>query len=48
MTYDLKKLTLRNWSQLDKDRKALNDLVQKTKPTQGFSVIIITIIIIII
>jgi len=28
---DLKKLKLRNWSQIVKDRKAWNDLVQKAK-----------------
>jgi hypothetical protein len=28
---DLKKLKLRNWSQLIKDRKAWNDLVQRIK-----------------
>jgi len=28
---DFKKLKLRNWIQLVKDRKAWNDLVQKTK-----------------
>jgi len=43
---DFKKLILRNWIQLVEDRKAWNDLVQKTKTIQGCSVIIIIIIII--
>jgi hypothetical protein len=33
---DLQKLKLRNWSQLIKDRKACNDLVQRTKTHVGF------------
>jgi hypothetical protein len=32
---DLKKLKLRNWSQLVKDSKAWNDLVQNTKTWVG-------------
>jgi len=31
----LKKLKLRNWSKPNKDRKAWNDLVQKTKNHVG-------------
>jgi hypothetical protein len=33
---DLQKLKLRNWSQLIDERKALNDLVQRTKTHVGF------------
>jgi hypothetical protein len=32
---DLKRLKLRNWRQIVKDRKAWNDLVQWTKPHVG-------------
>jgi hypothetical protein len=32
---DLKKLKLRNWIQISKDRKAWNDLVHKTETHEG-------------
>ena len=33
---DLKKLKLRNWIELVRDRKTWHDLVQKTKPHVGW------------
>jgi len=35
VTSDLKKLKLRNWSQIIKEREAWNDLVQKTTTHVG-------------
>jgi len=35
---DIKKLKLRNWIQLIKDKKAWNDLMEKTKTHVGFLV----------